>query len=701
MAIQAGNEQETVRIIPHYAPVLSPMPRPNAGVFDSPTACVRINRQWLAYVRGVLEALDQPDAWEGSEAQVEYTRQQVRELAVALGGEDCGMAVEILPADDGCGLKYRNSPEDDWTTVELTQCESEAPAPSGGGCLPVGSVFAAITNTTPANCLPCDGEQYLGADYPDLFAVIHAGFKSETHFVLPDLRGRVVLGTGQGATLTNYSIGDFGGQESHQLTVAELPAHNHALEASSGVDLNRATGGAASSATGLNVGGIFASAPFTPLTTLDRGNGDSHENRQPYYALHYFVVAQSCPEGTDGTDGTDGREIELRKYQGWIQWRYVGEGAWINLASFADLRGEPGEPGEDGENGLQGPPGDIGPQGPPGLPGADGDCGCDTPPSEAIDTEDRLKQLCAISRGLGKYLADEFVTTISAVDSAAEVGRDILDTATDLLDSIPIIGNVVDELIDFLTAVSEAGDFDDIANCANDADNRDLIYCALYCWFKQNAIGTELNASLVNDAIVHLKNTAYGWLPCPPFATLWGQFFGLWLATLNTNLLAQRAFVYADERSDDCLTLCTDCVDDPSCPEPCTDDIQPSINVTTQNPPAVVWGGAYPISSGGYVSIPDNGWVEITLPSQYCSHKAQYAIARSNPNAAITITTTNEDDITRNTNSDLSGVPGNGVPNTSYVVGFNETRPIKKIRITANTTAGYVYLLAIRPYKCS
>lgn len=685
-------EYDDQRLTPRYAPFIKPVPIPTAQAFDEPTRCLRVNEQWVGYILGALDVLDQFDVWEGGEEQVFNARQQVLQIKAALmDTEACEQmpALEIEVVD--CQIRYRTNPADDWTIAPgtLDGCGGSS-EPSGGGCLPVGSVFPSMAGTTPANCLPCTGGQYLKADYPELWAVIVPGSDFDIdadNFAVPDMRGRFALGA---IGVPGFGYSETGGETTHVLTINEIPSHTHNF--SSGT----ATGTGAYPVRG-------NSTLSTPNhVTASAGSGEAHNNMPPYVGLNWYVVAQPCPEGTDGVDGEDGASILMDVIDGWIVWRQDKPGsAWINLVPLSELRGLPGADGDDGANGLQGAPGPVGPQGPEGVPGEDGECGCDTPPSEAIDTEDRLKQLCAISRGLGKYLADEFVTTISAVDSAAEVGRDILDTATDLLDSIPIIGNVVDELIDFLTAVSEAGDFDDIANCANDADNRDLIYCALYCWFKQNAIGTELNASLVNDAIVHLKNTAYGWLPCPPFATLWGQFFGLWLATLNTNLLAQRAFVYADERSDDCLTLCTNCVDDPSCPEPCTDDIQPSINVTTQNPPDVVWGGSYPISSGGYVSIPDNGWVEITLPSQYCSHKAMYAIARSNPNAAITITTTNEDDITRNTNSDLSGVPGNGIPNTSYVIGFNETRPIKKIRVTANTTSGYVYLLAIRPYKCS
>lgn len=46
---------------------------------------------------------------------------------------------------------------------------------------------------------------------------------------LPDLRGRMILGEGQGTGLTNRVAYATGGSETHVLTVGQLPAHNHAF----------------------------------------------------------------------------------------------------------------------------------------------------------------------------------------------------------------------------------------------------------------------------------------------------------------------------------------------------------------------------------------------------------------------------------------------------------------------------------------
>ena len=55
--------------------------------------------------------------------------------------------------------------------------------------------------------------------------------------------------------------------------------------------------------------------------------------------------------------GSDGKEIELRKSETTIQWRYVGEDVWkdlITLESITGPQGEKGDKGEDGSNGING-----------------------------------------------------------------------------------------------------------------------------------------------------------------------------------------------------------------------------------------------------------------------------------------------------------------------------------------------------------
>ena len=52
-------------------------------------------------------------------------------------------------------------------------------------------------------------------------------------FALPDLRGRVMIGTGQGLGLPNYDVGEVGGNFQISLTGQNLPTHAHTFTSTS------------------------------------------------------------------------------------------------------------------------------------------------------------------------------------------------------------------------------------------------------------------------------------------------------------------------------------------------------------------------------------------------------------------------------------------------------------------------------------
>jgi microcystin-dependent protein len=107
-------------------------------------------------------------------------------------------------------------------------------------------------------------------------------------FALPNLQGRVPTGTGNGQT-----PGGVGGEAAHTLSIAEMPAHTHAANASS-----TATGGSANP-TGNYLGGFnnFYNAggsliPMVANTLSDVGGGESHQNMQPYLTLNFCIALQ-------------------------------------------------------------------------------------------------------------------------------------------------------------------------------------------------------------------------------------------------------------------------------------------------------------------------------------------------------------------------------------------------------------------------
>lgn len=65
-------------------PRSTPAPIPAAGVFDDPTVTISINAVWAGHLDGLLGRLLQPDAWTGTDEDIDAAIQEVYKLMVAL-----------------------------------------------------------------------------------------------------------------------------------------------------------------------------------------------------------------------------------------------------------------------------------------------------------------------------------------------------------------------------------------------------------------------------------------------------------------------------------------------------------------------------------------------------------------------------------------------------------------------------------------
>jgi len=145
----------------------------------------------------------------------------------------------------------------------------------------IGLITPYITADPPANVLPCDGATYLRDDFPALYAALDTFFIVDAdHFFVPDLRGRTVIGAGDGSGLTSRSVGDSGGEETHVLNVAELAAHDHTIPLTTttlAVEPGEVT--------------VLTPVPFLTQNTGSTGGDSGHNTMQPYYALNYGIIA--------------------------------------------------------------------------------------------------------------------------------------------------------------------------------------------------------------------------------------------------------------------------------------------------------------------------------------------------------------------------------------------------------------------------
>lgn len=100
----------------------------------------------------------------------------------------------------------------------------------------IGFITPFPWNWPPYNWSLCNGAQLSLAQNPALFSLISTTFggNGTTTFALPDLRGRQMIGMGQGNGLTNRILGQTFGTESYSfgLMTDNLPPHTHTLTAS-------------------------------------------------------------------------------------------------------------------------------------------------------------------------------------------------------------------------------------------------------------------------------------------------------------------------------------------------------------------------------------------------------------------------------------------------------------------------------------
>lgn len=148
-------------------------------------------------------------------------------------------------------------------------------------CRVIGTIFPYILAATPTGALPCAGGVFLRVDYPVLYSLLAAAYKDDAdHFHVPDLRGRTVIGNGQGSGLSNRVLGTDLGEETHSLSTAELASHAHGESI------------AVPSVVTIGTGAPTPAATSSTGTTGSAGSGSAHNNMQPTHVVRYAIWAK-------------------------------------------------------------------------------------------------------------------------------------------------------------------------------------------------------------------------------------------------------------------------------------------------------------------------------------------------------------------------------------------------------------------------
>jgi len=141
----------------------------------------------------------------------------------------------------------------------------------------------------------CAGQILNIAEHNDLFSLIGARFGGDgvTTFALPDLRGRVPIGAGQGLGLENRVLGDKVGSETVVLRQDQIN-HSHtlqgSLDAANASDpgqkvLAQSTGGAK-----LYRAAASAGVCLHESTVDHTGQGQAHDNMMPCQCVTFIIA---------------------------------------------------------------------------------------------------------------------------------------------------------------------------------------------------------------------------------------------------------------------------------------------------------------------------------------------------------------------------------------------------------------------------
>jgi microcystin-dependent protein len=149
----------------------------------------------------------------------------------------------------------------------------------------------------PRGWAECNGQILSIAQNTALFSLLGTtyGGNGVTNFALPDLRGRIIVGTGQGPGLSDILEGEVGGAESITLNAAQMTAHNHNLiaNASNASTNDPAVGGFAKPFISQRFQNLYQDATNSqahPQMISAVGSTTAHENRQPHLALIYIIA---------------------------------------------------------------------------------------------------------------------------------------------------------------------------------------------------------------------------------------------------------------------------------------------------------------------------------------------------------------------------------------------------------------------------
>lgn len=165
---------------------------------------------------------------------------------------------------------------------------------------------------TPKYWQQCNGQLLAINSNQALFSLLgttYGGNGIQT-FGLPDLRGRVASGIGQGVGLSNYTLGEVYGSENSTLNMNNLPPHNHngSIQmkplGSTAADTDSPSGNYPSSITNGYTTNLTGSTPMGSSSFVNTVIGQNGSSAPvplltPYLTLNFVICTQGIYPSRD------------------------------------------------------------------------------------------------------------------------------------------------------------------------------------------------------------------------------------------------------------------------------------------------------------------------------------------------------------------------------------------------------------------
>ena len=156
----------------------------------------------------------------------------------------------------------------------------------------LGEIRMMSFSVVPLGWALCNGQLLPISQNVSLFQLLGTtyGGDGQNNFALPNLQGRVPIHRGG-----THLLGEQGGEFTHTLTLQELTAHSHTVNASAldgdqPAPANNVLAGTATAQ--LYASSAFDLAPLAAGTLSTVGGGQAHDNTQPYLVINFCIALQ-------------------------------------------------------------------------------------------------------------------------------------------------------------------------------------------------------------------------------------------------------------------------------------------------------------------------------------------------------------------------------------------------------------------------